>query len=114
MDLDLLQREAGKRIGVTGSTVVNWELNHTEPEVRHWPAIIDFLGYNPLPEPNSLPELIPYAQRVLGISLRGMAERLGTDECCLINWRDGKANPMEESRQRLARLSEVVGSRLTS
>ena len=32
------------------------------PEIRHMPAIIQFLGYNPLPEANSTPERLAEAK----------------------------------------------------
>lgn len=45
-DLGLLQIEVTKQIGVTKSTVWNWE-HGTEPKLRHIPKIIEFLGYMP-------------------------------------------------------------------
>lgn len=38
--------EVAKIIGVTESTVWNWE-HGTEPELRNMPKIIEFLGYVP-------------------------------------------------------------------
>ena len=52
----MLQREVAERFGVTKSGVANWEANVVEPELRYMPAIIDFLGYDPLPEANTLGE----------------------------------------------------------
>jgi transcriptional regulator with XRE-family HTH domain len=45
LDLGLLQREVGQRIGVCCSTVWNWEKGGREPEINHLPAVIAFLGY---------------------------------------------------------------------
>jgi DNA-binding XRE family transcriptional regulator len=44
MDLGLLQREVAEIIGVTESSVWNWE-HGTEPELQYNPRIIKFLGY---------------------------------------------------------------------
>ena len=47
LDLGLLQREIAARLGVTESTVTNWELNRTSPKIRFLPSIIALLGYDP-------------------------------------------------------------------
>jgi transcriptional regulator with XRE-family HTH domain len=46
LDLGLLQLEVATMIEVTESTIWNWE-HGTEPELRHMPKIIEFLGYVP-------------------------------------------------------------------
>ncbi|MDP2753685.1 MAG: helix-turn-helix transcriptional regulator [Nitrospirota bacterium] len=46
LGLGLLQIDVAKMIGVTESTVWNWE-HRTESELRHMPKIIEFLGYVP-------------------------------------------------------------------
>lgn len=48
IDLGLLQRDVADQIGADTATVTNWELGNTEPEERFIPALIRFLGYNPL------------------------------------------------------------------
>ena len=55
LDLKLLQKQVADRIGVHELTITNWERNATVPAIRHIPAIIRFLGYDPLPSSNSLP-----------------------------------------------------------
>ncbi|RPH40075.1 MAG: hypothetical protein EHM91_11540 [Planctomycetota bacterium] len=50
MDLGLLQREAAAQIGVALDTYRFWEGSGTQPRARHWPGIIRFLGYDPIPE----------------------------------------------------------------
>src|SRR2546425_7530390 len=49
LDLGLHQKAAAARIGIDGTTVGNWENARTEVEVRFYPALIQFLGYNPVP-----------------------------------------------------------------
>lgn len=51
MDLGLLQKEIGQRIGVCSLTITNWENGRTEPDSRHLPAILGFLGYDQWPIP---------------------------------------------------------------
>ncbi|MBI5188936.1 MAG: helix-turn-helix transcriptional regulator [Nitrospirae bacterium] len=46
LDLGLTQLEVAKIIGVKESTVWNWE-HGREPELKHMPKIIEFLGFVP-------------------------------------------------------------------
>jgi DNA-binding XRE family transcriptional regulator len=44
IDLGLLQRVVGQRIGVSALTITNWEKNHTSPNLKFMPEVIAFLG----------------------------------------------------------------------
>jgi DNA-binding XRE family transcriptional regulator len=46
IDRGLYQWQVAERIGVTKSTIFNWEKG-TEPEQIYIPKIIEFLGYDP-------------------------------------------------------------------
>jgi DNA-binding XRE family transcriptional regulator len=48
LELGLHQKDVAKIIGVTTSSVWNWE-HGLEPELRYQPQIITFLGVNPTP-----------------------------------------------------------------
>src|ERR1017187_4610659 len=63
MDLKLLQKQVADQIGVHELTITSWEGNAAIPEVRYMPAIIQFLGYNPLPAASSLAECLATARR---------------------------------------------------
>jgi transcriptional regulator with XRE-family HTH domain len=78
--LGLLQKDAAAQIGVDTATVTNWELGHTELEERFIPALIAFLGYNPLPEARSPGELVHRARLARGLSIRALADLAGVDE----------------------------------
>jgi DNA-binding XRE family transcriptional regulator len=57
LDLNLLQRQVAAQIRVRALTITNWESNESPPETHFIiPAIIEFLGYDPLPSGSSLPE----------------------------------------------------------
>ncbi|MES9815454.1 MAG: helix-turn-helix transcriptional regulator [Candidatus Thiodiazotropha sp.] len=43
----LRQNDVAPRLGVNSWTLRNWEHNRTEPSVRYYSAIMDFLGYCP-------------------------------------------------------------------
>lgn len=60
LELGLLQRTIGQRIGVHCTTVWNWEKGRADPELRFLPKIIAFLGYDPQPMLAALPERLVY------------------------------------------------------
>jgi transcriptional regulator with XRE-family HTH domain len=104
LDLKLLQREVGDQIGVSGATITNWERNASTPVVRCMPAVIRFLGYDPLPPAESLPEWLRSARRQLGLTQRKMAERLRVDPCTLRDWENGRHQPTQTSLNLIVRV----------
>lgn len=68
MDLGITQKEAARRIGADQWTVINWEKGRTEPAVRFVPAIIRFLGEDPLPPGEAFPDRIRAARHRLGLT----------------------------------------------
>ena len=56
LELDLTQRQVAGRLGVSTWTVMNWEKDHAVPPIESMPSIIWFLGYDPFPEPKTIPE----------------------------------------------------------
>jgi transcriptional regulator with XRE-family HTH domain len=79
-DLGLDQKSAARAIGVASDTLRNWEEGRTEPEVRFFPALIRFLGYDPLPEPHTRGQAIRRRRLVLGMSQERLADLAGVDE----------------------------------
>jgi DNA-binding XRE family transcriptional regulator len=86
VDLKLLQKQVADQIGVHELTITGWERNTTVPEVRYMPAIIQFLGYNPLPAARSLPERLVTARKALGLSQWKMVAKLGVNPATLVGW----------------------------
>jgi DNA-binding XRE family transcriptional regulator len=79
MELRLLLREAGEKMGTDEFTVINWEKGKTEPAIRFWPTIIAYLGYDPHPEPLTLGEYVRAERRHRGCSLAALARDLRFD-----------------------------------
>jgi transcriptional regulator with XRE-family HTH domain len=99
LDLGLRQDQVARQIMVDESTIVNWELNHTEPAVQHIPRIVEFLGYDRTSnrEPESLGQRIRVKRRRLGLSLKELAKILGTDQSNLQGWEMGRHKPTRKS-----------------
>ena len=104
MDLKLLQKQVAEQIGVHEMTITGWEGNATMPEVRYMPAIIQFLGYNPLLAASSLSERLVTARRALGLSQRKMAAKLGVDPSTLMGWEAGRHQPTGKSLDLIRRV----------
>ena len=91
LDLDLLQREVAERMGVTASTIWNWEANHSSPQLRFIPRILAFLDYAPYDtQSGSIGDEIVAYRRALGISQKELAHRLGVDPSTLRKWERGE------------------------
>jgi transcriptional regulator with XRE-family HTH domain len=52
LTLKLPQEEAAKQLGVGRASLHHWEQDRQKPGAASLPAIVKFLGYNPLPVPN--------------------------------------------------------------
>ena len=89
----LTQKEAARLLGVSSWTVLNWEKGKTEPSVESIPAILRWVGYNPFPEPNTLPERMLARRRAMGWSISEAARQLGVDEGTWKRGRPGRAFP---------------------
>jgi len=110
IDLKLLQKQVGDRIGVDGTTITNWERNATIPAVRYIPAIGQFLGYDPEPISNLLPERLAAARRALGLSQRKMAGMLGIDPGTLQGWETGEHEPTGRNMELIERFVATCGA----
>jgi transcriptional regulator with XRE-family HTH domain len=93
LDLQLLQSDVARRLGVTECSVWNWENNATAPVFPYWPAIVGFLGYNPLPEPQTPAEQLVQDRKIQGLSQKEMAKRLGVDPSTLARRERGERKP---------------------
>ena len=91
--LKMLQRDVAETIGVDETTVFTWEANTANPEIRYMPAIIRFLGYNPLPPVDGWGERLVRHRTTLGLSQEEAARRLGVDPSTLARWERGEREP---------------------
>ncbi len=88
-ELDLLQREAAKRMGTCTETYANWEKGKTEPGASEFRLLMTFLGFDPSPVPTALAERFETRRRELGVTLSQVARHLGWDEGTLTRYLNG-------------------------
>jgi ribosome-binding protein aMBF1 (putative translation factor) len=68
------------------------------------PAIIAFLGYDPLPRPANLAERVVQYRRSRGWSQKRLAAELDVDPTTLARWERGEKTPIAEHGMRVERL----------
>lgn len=91
--LKLLQREVAEQIGVGKESIYNWEGGRSKPGIAYMPAIIRFLGYNPLPAAKGWAERLIQARTILGLSQQESATSIGVDQGTLARWERGEREP---------------------
>lgn len=109
MELGLFQIEVTKSLGVCEKTLINWKKGRREIEIRHYPKILAFLGYDPFPTPKTLPERLLALRRVHGWTIRAAAKCAGVDEATWAGWEAGR-NPARMHRPLLPELFADVRS----
>jgi DNA-binding XRE family transcriptional regulator len=62
-----------------------WELGRSEPSARNFPALINWLGYEPWSAPQSLGERLRAERRRRGLFAREVGRLIGTSETVIIN-----------------------------
>ena len=90
MDLGLRQEDAALALGVKTGTVVKWELGFNPVSHAYLPAVIRFLGYDPVPEVAALSDQIRAARRRLGLSQKQLARRFAMDPKTIRQWEAGR------------------------
>ena len=100
----LSQKAVAKLLRVSPDTILNWEKGHTEPPIEAVPAAVRFLGYDPFPEPRSLPARLLAKRREMGWSIREAAQQLGVDEGTWGAWERGETILYRRHRERVAQL----------
>jgi transcriptional regulator with XRE-family HTH domain len=74
------QTQVAAVLQVSPFSLLNWETGRHAPATRWFPAIIAFLGYNPLPEPKTTGQRIKRERMSRGLSARRLAVLACVDE----------------------------------
>jgi transcriptional regulator with XRE-family HTH domain len=91
--LKLLQRDVADKLSVDKCSIYNWENNRSKPGLEYMPAIIHFLGYNPMPPSDRWSDRLINCRTALGISQKHAAERIDVDQSTLARWERGEREP---------------------
>ena len=92
------------RLLIDSRTVFNWENGITQPSVRFYPAIMQFLGYCPVRYPKTIGELIRLHRIHRGLSISELANILGVDPTAVGNWERDVKSPMRQSSAYVERI----------
>jgi len=110
LDLKLLQKEVAQKLGVDEATICNWENNRSSSSLCYIPKIVEFLGYVPdCIKANTLGKRITTLRKLLGITQKELAHRLGVDPGTLACWERDKSNP---HKRLLTKLNVLLGKYL--
>lgn len=93
-------------IGVTESTVWNWE-HGREPELKHMPKVIEFLGYMPFECPDDPVGQLRYYKRTNGLSYERLGKLMGRDPEQLTDWLSGRVKPCRRNVQNINRFLTI-------
>jgi DNA-binding XRE family transcriptional regulator len=96
--LGLTQDEVAARLGANTWTYLLWEKDEHIPAIRFYPAIFDFLGYDPFPAPKTLGERILSRRRAWGLSQKKAAQQIGVDLATYLLLETGKFAGMRYER----------------
>ncbi len=80
----LRQKDVAILLGIGNFTYMTWEKDQSTPFPRYYPAIIEWLGYNPLPKPQTEGAQLKHERIVRGLTSQQMAARLGIDQGTLL------------------------------
>jgi len=94
---------------VRPETVANWELGTAKPHVRHWPAVIRFLGCDPSPAGDTPGDRLRALRRKQGLTQREVAARLGLDEGTVAEFELGRRRVSRKVAQATGRLLHKDG-----
>ena len=101
LTLALFQKDVALLLGVNEWTYHKWETNKTEPIISMYPKVIEFLGYDPFPEPQTVGERFYAYRRRGGISVQRLAEKFGVNEKTLSRWEKGETQPDDNKLKQL-------------
>ena len=103
------QKEVAKMTGLAHVNISAWESGRSTPMVEYYPAIIKFLGFNPLSSPQTIAEKIRYYRMAMGLYRRELADLVEVSQDTVKQWENGAWKPNEESMGRLRKVLGDVG-----
>ena len=106
-ELGVCRVDAAMLIGADEKSLMWWERDERLPIVSAYPAIIEFLGYEPWPEPRCLGDALLAERRRRGLEIRKAAALIGVDEGTWRRWELGEWKPTHRSLPALDQLMDA-------
>ena len=101
LEFGLYQKDVAALIGVTTSTIWNWENGWSSITLSCMPKVIEFLGYNPIPCPEDLMGRLAWYKQVKGLSLEQLGAEMGRDPEQLADWLSGRHKPSRNNKEKM-------------
>ena len=108
-DLNLVKTDVAEQIAFTQPPFTIGKATHPSLRSAFYRPSSRFLGYAPEPSADSFPDRLVTERRVLGLSQRRTAERLGVDPGTLQGWEAGRHKPTGKSWVRIGRVLQSHG-----
>ena len=107
----ITQKEVAKQLGVTQTTLINWEKDRTVPPLLAMSRVVRFLGNDPFPPaPKTLADRLKAKRRELGWTQKTAARQLGIDPCTWSDWESGGTIMVKAHRQKVAEFVGMPGA----
>ena len=87
-------------------TIWNWECHKSSPRIDVLPRVLKFLGDDPFPPAGSMGEKLILTRRLLGLTQKAMAKRLGVDPATLARLEHGKSR--RSSSKTLHKMAAII------
>jgi transcriptional regulator with XRE-family HTH domain len=101
LERGLGQEHVAEELGVSVSTFINWERNHTRVQTRFMPKVVAFIGYDPREEAGPLGLRIRMLRERQGLSQGALAAKLGLNASTVVAWERGRVRkPFPAIRKR--------------
>jgi transcriptional regulator with XRE-family HTH domain len=101
LDLGLRQIDAANMMGCDEMSVVNWEKGHHSPRVNHMAGVVEFLGFNPFQNGDTMAHRLINYRKPLGMTQKEFAGEIGVDPSTLARWERGERKPTGRFRQHI-------------
>jgi ribosome-binding protein aMBF1 (putative translation factor) len=109
IDLGLNRKELARQLGTNGWTMKHWEEHlKSRIEIRFYPAIIAFLGHNPLPEPKTRGQAIRRGRHTRGWSRARLAKAAGVDEGTIQRLENDRKGMAKKSAQAICKVLGIA------
>ncbi len=100
LDGNMELKDVAQQLNVTVQSIVHWEQNRTTPNLRFYPVIADFLGYETpvMKENNKLVGMLKNYRKENGVSLYKCSKRIGLTHTTLHRIETGRTKLTEKSK----------------